>query len=94
MSRRRCRATGPRDPGPAAATPGLETINGPLVEKATEIYLERNIDFIDGYIAAVMQEKRIDGNFSYDRKRDTTMNRKQLTEKAVSLPVETRILET
>jgi predicted nucleic acid-binding protein len=50
------------------ATPGLETINGQLVENAVEFYVERNIDFIDGYIAAVMGKRRITEIFSYDKK--------------------------
>lgn len=50
------------------ATPGLEVINGVLVEKATGYYLDKNIDFIDGYIAAVMERRNITEIFSYDKK--------------------------
>ncbi|MCF6291733.1 MAG: type II toxin-antitoxin system VapC family toxin [Desulfobacterales bacterium] len=50
------------------ATPGLEVINGPLVEKAVEHYMADNIDFIDGYIAAVMERHKISEIFSYDKK--------------------------
>lgn len=50
------------------ATPGLEVINGPLVERALEYYLSYKIDFIDGYIAAVMSRKNIKEIFSYDKK--------------------------
>jgi len=50
------------------ATPGLEVINGSLVEKAIDHYLTHHIDFIDGYIAAVMEQKKIDEIFSYDKK--------------------------
>ncbi len=50
------------------ATPGLEVFNGPLVEEALEYYMSCNIDFIDGYIAAVMRKKGINEIFSYDRK--------------------------
>ena len=50
------------------ATPGLDVINGSLVEKAIDHYLTHNIDFIDGYIAAVMERKKIDEIFSYDKK--------------------------
>jgi len=50
------------------ATPGLEVINGALVEKALGYYLEKNIDFIDGYIAAVMERRNIPEIFSYDKK--------------------------
>ena len=50
------------------ATPGLEVINGTLVEKAVEQYMEQNIDFIDGYILAVMDRHNISEIFSYDKK--------------------------
>ena len=50
------------------ATPGLEVINGALVEKAIEHYLAHNIDFIDGYIAAVMERHQVNEIFSYDKK--------------------------
>ena len=50
------------------ATPGLEVINSSLVEKALEYYLSYQIDFIDGYIAAVMSRKQINEIFSYDKK--------------------------
>jgi predicted nucleic-acid-binding protein len=50
------------------ATPGLKVINGSLVEKAVDYYLLHNIDFIDGYIAALMEKKKIDTVFSYDKK--------------------------
>ena len=49
------------------ATPGLEVINRILVEKALEYYLTDKIDFIDGYIAAVMNRKKIKEIFSYDK---------------------------
>jgi predicted nucleic-acid-binding protein len=41
------------------ATPGLDVINGPLVTRAVELYEAANIDFIDGYIAAVMEKQGI-----------------------------------
>ncbi len=50
------------------ATSGLEVLNAPLVEKAIDHYQNHNIDFIDGYIAAVMAQKGIDKIFSYDKK--------------------------
>jgi predicted nucleic acid-binding protein len=50
------------------ATPGLEVINGALVEKAVEHYMGKNIDFIDGYIAAVMERRKVSEIFSYDKK--------------------------
>ncbi len=50
------------------ATPGLEVINGALVEKAVELYMKQNIDFIDGYIVAVMEQHKVSEIFSYDKK--------------------------
>jgi predicted nucleic acid-binding protein len=50
------------------ATPGLEVINGTLVEKAVERYMAQNIDFIDGYIVAVMEHHKVSEIFSYDKK--------------------------
>lgn len=62
------------------ATPGLEVINGSLVEKAVEQYMEQNIDFIDGYILAVMDRYNVSEIFSYDKKhlaRITPIQRKE-----------------
>ncbi len=50
------------------ATPGLEVINGALVEKAVEHYMAKNIDFIDGYIVAVMDRHNVTEIFSYDKR--------------------------
>ncbi|OGQ86293.1 MAG: hypothetical protein A2512_04945 [Deltaproteobacteria bacterium RIFOXYD12_FULL_56_24] len=50
------------------ATPGLEVINGALVEKAVEYYMAENIDFVDGYIIAVMERHKVSEIFSYDKK--------------------------
>ena len=50
------------------ATPGLDVINGPLVARAIELYESTNIDFIDGYIAAVMEKQGITELYSFDRK--------------------------
>ena len=50
------------------ATSGLEVLNAPLVARALEHYESRNIDFIDGYIAAVMEKQRITELYSFDRK--------------------------
>jgi predicted nucleic-acid-binding protein len=62
------------------ATPGLEVINGPLVSRGLEFYETHNIDFIDGYIAAVMEKQGITELYSFDRKhvsRLKTINRKE-----------------
>ena len=50
------------------ATPGLEVINGALVGRAVELYEGQGIDFIDGYIAAIMEKNGIDELYSFDRK--------------------------
>jgi len=50
------------------ATPGLEVINGALVARAVELYESAIIDFIDGYIAAVMEKQGITELYSFDRK--------------------------
>lgn len=62
------------------ATPGLEVINGDLVGKALVMYELQNIDFVDAYIAALMEKQGIKDIYSYDRKhlsRVTTINRKE-----------------
>lgn len=56
------------------ATEGLEIINGDLVRRALEYYLTDNVDFVDGYIAALMQKKRITEIFSYDKKHLSRLN--------------------
>lgn len=50
------------------ATSGLTVLNAPLVTRALEHYETQNIDFIDGYIAAVMEKQGIAGFYSFDRK--------------------------
>lgn len=50
------------------ATPGLEVMNASLVEKALVPYASRNVDFIDGYIAAVMEKQGMTRLYSFDRK--------------------------
>lgn len=50
------------------ATSGLEVLNAPLVARALEHYEASNIDFIDGYIAAVMEKQGISELYSFDRK--------------------------
>lgn len=62
------------------ATPGLEVINGHLVSRGLEFYETHNIDFIDGYIAAVMEKQGITELYSFDRKhvfRLKAINRKE-----------------
>ncbi len=50
------------------ATPGLEVINGPLLARALDHYEGRNVDIVDGYIAALMEKLNIAEVYSYDRK--------------------------
>jgi len=62
------------------ATPGMEVINGDLVGKALVTYDLQNIDFVDAYIAALMEKQGIKDIYSYDRKhlsRVKTINRKE-----------------
>ena len=50
------------------ATQGLEVINGDLIGKALVMYELQNIDFVDAYIAALMEKQGIQDIYSYDRK--------------------------
>jgi predicted nucleic-acid-binding protein len=50
------------------ATSGLDVLNAPLVARALEHYESRNVDFIDGYIAAAMEKLEITDIYSFDRK--------------------------
>jgi len=50
------------------ATPGIEVVNGDLVGRALDIYHTDNVDFVDGYIAAVMEARKIREILSFDRK--------------------------
>lgn len=62
------------------ATPGMDVINGDLVGKALVLYELQNIDFVDSYIAALMEKQGIHDIYSYDRKhlsRVKTVNRKE-----------------
>jgi uncharacterized protein len=62
------------------ATPGMEVINGDLVGRALIIYELQNTDFVDSYIAALMEKQGIRDVYSYDRKhlsRLKTINRKE-----------------
>lgn len=62
------------------ATSGLEVINASLVAIALDYYETKNIDFIDGYIAAVMEKQGITELYSFDRKhisRIKTISRKE-----------------
>jgi uncharacterized protein len=50
------------------ATPGMEVINGDLVGRALIMYELQNIDFVDAYIAALMEKQGIRDVYSYDKK--------------------------
>jgi uncharacterized protein len=62
------------------ATPGMEVINGDLVGRALIMYELQNIDFVDAYIAALMEKQGMRNVYSYDRKhlsRLKTIHRKE-----------------
>ncbi|RLB96758.1 MAG: type II toxin-antitoxin system VapC family toxin [Deltaproteobacteria bacterium] len=50
------------------STPGLEILNGKIVEKALQYYLLKNIDFVDAYIVALMKKHKVAGIYSFDKK--------------------------
>ena len=54
--------------GAILATPGLNVLNGKVVEKAVEYYLNENIDFIDAYIVSLMNRLNISSIYSFDKK--------------------------
>lgn len=49
------------------ATPGMEVINGTLLSKALDDYEVKNVDIVDGYIAALMEKLNITDVYSFDR---------------------------
>ena len=57
------------------ATPGLEIINGSIVARALDHYEEKNIDFIDGYIVALMERMNIPDVYSFDKKHLQRINK-------------------
>ena len=62
------------------ATPGIDVVNGALVFRALELYESAKIDFVDGYIAAVMERRGIREIFSFDKKhlsRLSTLERRE-----------------
>jgi len=50
------------------ATPGLEVINGALMARALDHYEGKNMDIVDGYVAALMEKLNITDVYSFDRK--------------------------
>lgn len=50
------------------STPGLEVLNGRMVENALPYYSLQNVDFVDAYIVALMQKQNITGIYSFDKK--------------------------
>ena len=56
------------------ATQGLEVINGDLIGKALVMYELQNIDFVDAYIAALMEKQGIHDIYSYDRNHLSRVN--------------------
>lgn len=62
------------------ATRGLECINGDIAGKAILLYELKNIDYVDAYIAVLMEKQGISDIYSYDRKhlaRIMNINRKE-----------------
>jgi len=57
------------------ATPGLEVINKALIVRALHYYVTYNIDFIDGYIAALMERMNITEVYSFDKKHLPRINK-------------------
>ncbi len=60
------------------ATPGLEIMNGKIIEKAINYYVSKNMDFIDAYIISLMEKLDITGIYSFDKKhlsKITSINR-------------------
>jgi predicted nucleic-acid-binding protein len=49
------------------ATPGMEVINGTLLSKALDDYEVKNVDIVDGYIAALKEKLNITDVYSFDR---------------------------
>ncbi|BBO81232.1 hypothetical protein DSCO28_17980 [Desulfosarcina ovata subsp. sediminis] len=50
------------------STPGLKVLNGKIVENALNYYSLKNIDFVDAYIVALMEKRKIAGIYSFDKK--------------------------
>jgi len=50
------------------ATPGLEVINAALMTRALEHYESKNVDIVDGYIAALMEKLNLTDVYSFNRK--------------------------
>jgi uncharacterized protein len=50
------------------ATPGLQVTNKAVIAKALPMYAGLNIDFIDAYIAALMESMRISDIYSFDKR--------------------------
>jgi predicted nucleic-acid-binding protein len=56
------------------ATPGLDVINSAVVARALDHYQGRNIDFVDGYVAATTEKLNITEVYSFDRKHMSRMD--------------------
>jgi uncharacterized protein len=50
------------------ASPGIEVINGNIVARALDYHISHNIDFVDGYMASVMEKRKATDIYSFDRK--------------------------
>lgn len=56
-------------------TPGLEVTNKALVGKALNYYVAYNIDFIDGFIVALMERMNITDIYSFDKRHLQRVNK-------------------
>jgi len=50
------------------ATPGLHVTNKAVIAKALPMYAGLNIDFVDAYVAALMESMHISEIYSFDKK--------------------------
>jgi uncharacterized protein len=57
------------------ATPGLKVTNASLVAKSLEFYEAQHVDFVDGYLVALMEKMGISEIFSFDKKHISRITR-------------------
>lgn len=57
------------------ATPGLKVTNKPLISQALHYYTSHNIDFIDAYITALMENMQITEIYSFNKRHISRIKR-------------------